>query len=411
MTAWQHLGVALRALTISPLRSLLTILGIVIGVSAVIAMIAIGSAARAQIDEQIRSLGSNVLMVIPGAARAGGARLESGSSHTLTERDVAAILREVPLVIETAPVVWGTAQVVRGNRNWFGGIFGTAPGYFFVRDWPVARGQPFTDHDVDTNAKVAVLGATAADELFGDADPVGSTVRIANVPITVIGVLDRKGPQADGKDQDNRIYLPISTAKARLLGGAHQISRDAVAYAWVKVVSEETMGAATEQIGSLLRQRHRLRPGADDDFAIKDPVAAKSARQATTRTMTALLAAVASVSLLVGGISIMNIMLVSITERTREVGLRLAVGARRRDILAQFLVESVTLCAIGGLLGVLLGVGVAFALASVAGWPVLVGLGSILLSVGFAAAVGIFFGFYPALKASRLDPIEALRFE
>jgi putative ABC transport system permease protein len=411
MTGWQHLGVALRALTISPLRSLLTILGIVIGVSAVIAMIAIGSAARAQIDEQIRSLGSNVLMVIPGAARAGGARLESGSSHTLTERDVAAILREVPLVIETGPVVWGTAQVVRGNRNWFGGIFGTAPGYFFVRDWPVVRGQPFTDHDVDANAKVAVLGATAADELFGDADPVGSTVRIANVPITVIGVLDRKGPQADGKDQDNRIYLPISTAKARLLGGAHQISRDAVAYAWVKVVSEETMGAATEQIGSLLRQRHRLRPGADDDFAIKDPVAAKSARQATTRTMTALLAAVASVSLLVGGISIMNIMLVSITERTREVGLRLAVGARRRDILAQFLVESVTLCAIGGLLGVLLGVGVAFALASVAGWPVLVGLGSILLSVGFAAAVGIFFGFYPALKASRLDPIEALRFE
>jgi len=411
MTVWQHLSVALRALTISPLRSLLTILGIVIGVTAVIAMIAIGSAARAQIDEQIRSLGSNLLIVIPGTGRVGGARLESGSSHTLTERDAGAILREVPLVVETAPVVWGTAQVVRGNRNWFGGVFGTAAGYFFARDWPLAKGQLFTGRDVDANAKVAVLGATAAAELFGSADPVGRTLRIANVPITVIGVLARKGPQADGKDQDNRIYLPISTAKARLLGGAHQISRDAVAYIWVKVMSEETMGAATEQIRALLRQRHRLRPNANDDFGIRDPVAAKSARQATTRTMTALLAAVASVSLLVGGISIMNIMLVSVTERTREVGLRLAVGARRRDILGQFLVESVTLCAIGGFLGVLLGIGVSFALAVMAGWPVLVGPGAILLAVGFAATVGIFFGFYPALKASQLDPIEALRYE
>jgi len=256
-----------------------------------------------------------------------------------------------------------------------------------------------------------MLGATAAVELFGSADPVGSTVRIDNVPLTIIGVLARKGAQADGKDQDNRIYLPISTAKTRLLGGAHGLSRDAVAYIWVKVSSAETMRAATEQIRALLRQRHRLRRDVKDDFAIRDPAAARSARHATTRTMTALLAAVASVSLLVGGISIMNIMLVSVTERTREVELRLAVGARRRDILGQFLVESVALCAIGGLLGVIFGIGVSFVLAVVAGWPVLVGPGAILLAVGFAAAVGIFFGFYPALKASQLDPIEALRYE
>ncbi|MGR8922004.1 MAG: ABC transporter permease [Gammaproteobacteria bacterium] len=411
MSAWQSARVALRALTISPLRSLLTILGIVIGVAAVITMIALGSAARAEIEDQIRSLGSNLLIVIPGVGRDGGARLESGSRPTLTERDAAAIMREVPLVAEVAPVVWGQAQVVQGNRNWAGAVFGTGAGVFVARDWPLVRGQPFTPRDVSTSAKVAVLGASAAEQLFGAVDPVGRTVRIGSVPVTVIGVLAAKGPQADGRDQDGRIYLPISTAKARLLGGAHETRRDAVDHVWVKVRSSEALAPAIRQIRALLRQRHRLPRGAEDDFWIRDPAAAMSAQFETTRTMTVLLASVASVSLLVGGISIMNIMLVSVTERTREIGLRLAVGARRRDILGQFLVESVTLCGIGGVIGVLLGVGVAVGLSAVAGWPVLVGPGSIALAIGFAAAVGIFFGFYPAHKASRLDPIEALRFE
>jgi putative ABC transport system permease protein len=411
VSAWDSARIALRALRVNSMRSLLTILGIVIGVSAVMTMIAVGGGARLQVTEQIRALGSNLLIVVPGAARDGGARLAAGSRHTLTASDAEAIRREVGPVELAAPVVWGTAQAVHGNRNWFGGVFGTEPAFFAAREWPPRRGRVFTDEEVDASAKVAVIGAGVAEQLFGDDDPLGSTIRIGDLPVTVVGVLVRKGPQADGRDQDSRIHLPISTAKKRLLGGAHGVSREAVAFVWVKVSEAGLMTAAQEQIRSLLRQRHRLAANVRDDFWIRDPAAAMAARHETLRTFTLLLASVASISLLVGGISIMNIMLVSVTERTREIGLRMAVGARQRDVLGQFLIESVTLCTIGGLLGLLVGVGASTGVAWLAGWPVFIGPGATVLAVGSAAAVGVFFGFYPALKASRLDPITALRFE
>lgn len=407
----ESVRIAFRALRANTMRSLLTMLGIIIGVAAVITMVAIGEGAHTRVAEQIRTLGANLLMVLPGAARDGGARLEMGSRHTLTEADAAAIRQEVPVVEVAAASVRGTAQIVHGNRNWNTGVNGTEPDYFIAREWPMASGRPFTRTDVSGAAKVAVIGATVAHALFGDGDPVGRLVRVDDAPFTVVGVLARKGPSGTGGDQDDIVFVPISTAKLRLMGGAHEISREAVAYILVKAMSAQAMDAAERQIGALLRQRHRLDGDDPDDFQVRNPAAAMAAQRAATRTLTFLLAAIASVSLVVGGISIMNIMLVSITERTREIGLRLAVGARRRDIRDQFLVEAVTLCVVGGALGILLGVGAAAAVAGIAEWPVFIGLETILLAAGFAAAVGVFFGFYPALKASRLDPIEALRFE
>ncbi len=411
MTYLESIRIAIRALRTNGLRSLLTMLGIIVGVACVITMVAVGEGAHTRIAEQIRTLGANLLMVLPGAGREGGARLKLGSRHTLTEGDAAAIRREVPVVDVAAAAIVGRAQVVHGNRNWNTIVTGTEPDYFITREWPVGSGRRFTRRDVSAAAKVAVLGASVAKALFEDTDPLGQLIRITDVPITVVGVLSRKGSFGEGRDQDDVIFVPISTAKLRLMGGAHEINREAVAYILVKVASARAMERAERQIASLLRQRHRLRVDAGDDFRMHNPAAAMAAERAATRTLTFLLAAVASVSLIVGGISIMNIMLVSVTERTGEIGLRLAVGARRRDIRNQFLLEAVTLCVLGGLLGILLGIGAAVAVAEMADWPVFIGPEALILAAGFAATVGVFFGFYPALKASRLDPIEALRTE
>jgi putative ABC transport system permease protein len=411
MTAWESTQVALRTLRANPLRSLLTMLGIIIGVSAVITMIAVGAGAHSQIAQQIRSLGANLLLVQPGTAREGGARRETGSRHTLTESDAVAIRRDIPYANIAVPSVRGTAQVVHGSRNWSTTINGTEPDYLVAREWSVASGRAFTTQEVHEAAKSAVIGRTVADALFGDVDPIGRLIRIGNVPFTVAGVLSRKGLSGVGRDQDDIVFIPISTAKVRLTGAAHEVSREAVDYILVKVVDDDAMKAAQAGIRSLLRQRHRLMPHAEDDFQAQNPAAIMSARQEATRTFTLLLAAVASVSMIVGGISIMNIMLVSITERTREIGLRLAIGARRRDILNQFLIEALSFCLLGGLMGILVGVGASIAVAELTGWPMLIGPQAVGFAFGFAGVIGIIFGLYPALKASRLDPLEALRHE
>jgi putative ABC transport system permease protein len=412
MTIFQSLAVSLRALRGHPLRSLLTMLGIIIGVAAVITMVAVGRGAQVRIEEQIRTLGANLLMVEPGAGREGGARLAAGTRHTLTEADAAAIASETPGVVTAAPAIRGTAQIVRGNRNWRTTINGTWPDYFLAREWPVAAGRAFSLNEVNRAAKVALIGVTVAEALFGKEDPVGGTIRIADVPFEVVGVLERKGPSGTGHDQDDVVFVPLNTARIRLLGGGHEMNREAVHYVLVKAAQDgRTMDRVENNIRMLLRDRHRLADGRDDDFRVWNPAAAMAAQNKATETFSILLAAVASISLIVGGISIMNIMLVSVTERTREIGLRLAVGASRRDIRRQFLTEAVTLCVFGGVLGVVLGVGAAAAVSGIAGWAVFIGPDAVLGAVLFSAIVGIFFGIYPAVRASRLDPIEALRFE
>ena len=411
MAPFESLRIAFGALRAHPLRSLLTMLGIIIGVAAVITMVAVGAGAQVRVAEKIRTLGTNLLMIQPGAAREGGARLAGGSRHTLTEDDAAAIGGQVPMVLAAVPSVRGTGQVVRGNRNWNTTLNGTRPDYFRAREWPLEMGRTFSGQDTRNAAKVATLGATVAKALFGDADPLGQTIRIADVPFEVVGVLAAKGPSGSGRNQDDIVFVPISTAKLRLLGGAHQVNRGSLNYILVKVVDDAAMAPVRAEIRGLLRDRHRLAEAAPDDFQIWDPAASLAAQHEASRTLGFLLAAIASVSLLVGGISIMNIMLVSVTERTREIGLRLAVGARRRDIRRQFLAEAVALCLVGGALGIVVGIGGAALLSRLAGWAVFIGPEAVAAAVLFAALVGIFFGYYPAAKAARLDPIDALRFE
>ncbi len=411
MSYWQSVRIALRALRVNALRSALTILGIVIGVAAVITMIAVGSGGQARVAERIRSLGANLLIVTPGAQTEGRARLGAGTRHTLTENDAEAIREEVPSILVAAPAVVGTAQVVHGNRNWSTYVAGALPDHLVAREWRPKSGVAFTLEDVDSAAKVALLGATVAEKLFGQDDALGNVIRIRNVPFTVVGVLDAKGQSASGRDQDDFVMIPLTTAKMRVLGGKHQVSRRAVDYIYVKVAAADAMAGAERQIKALLRQRHRMLAEAPDDFQVRNLASIFAAHEDATRTLGILLAAVASVSLVVGGISIMNILLVSITERTREIGVRMAVGARPADIRNQFLIEAVMLSLLGGIGGIVCGVAAAVAVARAAGWPILITPETIMLAVGFAAAVGIFFGFYPALKASRLDPIEALRFE
>jgi len=354
MNALQAVRIALRALRVNKLRSALTMLGIIIGVGAVITMVAVGAGAQARVAEQIQSLGSNLIIVLSGSVNAAGVRLGTSSQQTITEDDAAAIAREIPAVQVAAPSVRGNAQIVFGNLNWSTGVQGVTPDYFEAREWPVINGRAFGPEDVDGATKVVLLGQTTALNLFAEADPIGQIVRIKKVPFTVIGLLDRKGQNSWGQDQDDIVMIPMSTAKKKVLGKSNSNPR---------------------------------------------------------RVMTYLLAAIASVSLLVGGIGIMNIMLVSVTERTREIGLRMAVGARGRDILSQFLIEAVTLSLIGGVIGIATGLGGAEALSYFAEWRTLVSAQAIALAFGFAAAIGIFFGFYPARKAARLDPIEALRYE
>jgi putative ABC transport system permease protein len=406
----QSARIALRALRVNKLRSALTMLGIIIGVGAVIAMVSVGSGAQARVAEQIQSLGSNLIIVLSGSVTSGGIRMGQGSQLTITEDDAAAMAREVPGVQVAAPANRGTAQVVAGNLNWSTVIQGITADFFEARDWPVVAGRPIGPEDQDGATKVALLGQTTALNLFGAIDPLGQIVRIKKVPFTVIGLMDRKGQSTWGQDQDDVIMIPLSTAKKKVLGSSQANSR-AVGSISVKVRAGEDMGEAEEQIRALLRQRHRLQPYQDDDFWLRNLAEVLQTQEESSKVMTYLLAAIASVSLLVGGIGIMNIMLVSVTERTREIGLRLAVGARGRDILLQFLVEAVTLSLIGGVIGIVAGLIGAEAISYVAGWPTLVAPQAIALAFGFSAAIGIFFGFYPARKAERLDPIEALRYE
>jgi putative ABC transport system permease protein len=411
MMPLQSVRIALRSLRVNKLRSALTMLGIIIGVGAVIAMVAVGAGASARVAEQIQSLGSNLIVVLSGSITAGGVRMGQGSQLTITEDDAAAIARELAAVQVSAPSVRGTAQVVFGNLNWATAIQGVTTDYFEARDWPVLGGRPISPEDVDGATKVALLGQTTALNLFGgDVDPLGQIIRIKKVPFTIIGVLDRKGQNSWGQDQDDIVLIPISTAKKKVLGKSNSNPR-AVGAISVKIRPAEDMGEAETQLRELLRQRHRLQPYQDDDFTVRNLSEILQTQEESSKVMTYLLAAIASVSLLVGGIGIMNIMLVSVTERTREIGLRMAVGARGRDILGQFLIEAVTLSLIGGVIGVAVGVGGAEALSYFAEWRTLVAPQAIGLAFGFAAAVGVFFGFYPARKAARLDPIEALRYE
>jgi putative ABC transport system permease protein len=408
--AWAAIRMALASLRVNKLRTALTMLGIIIGVAAVIAMVSVGAGAQERIAEQIRSMGSNLIVVYPGAQTSGGIRWGLGSQQTLTEEDARAIAVEVTSAEVAAPLVRGSAQTIFGNLNWSTVINGVTPDYLEAREWPIVSGRMFGTQDVEGASKVAVLGDTVWHSLFGDTDPVGQTIRIKKVPFTVIGVLEPKGQSAFGQDQDDLVLIPLSTAKKKVLG-VNKSNPRAVGQISVRVRDADLMGDAEEQIRGILRQRHRLQPGQDDDFQVRVLAEMFAAQEESARVMTMLLAAIASVSLLVGGIGIMNIMLVSVTERTREIGLRMAVGARGRDILAQFLVEAVTLSAVGGLMGVGVGLLVSFVIANLAEWSTDVSIQAVILAFTFAGIIGVFFGFYPAQKASRLDPIEALRYE
>jgi len=399
------LKVAFRALRRNKLRTALTMLGIIIGVGAVIAMVGIGNGAKAQVEARIAALGQNVIMVFSGSINRGGVHSGFGGAGTLTVEDAAAIARDVPGVAAISPEVRTGGQVMAGNNNWSTSIMGESPDYLTIRQWDLADGTMFSDTDVRSAAKVCVLGKTTADKLFPEDDPVGKNIRIKNVPVKVLGVLHSKGVSMFGSDQDDTVLVPYTTAMKRFAGVTTLRSIN------VQAATPEQMAEVQRSITDLLHQRHRIQPGADDDFMLRNQQELSEAMTATTEVMTALLAAIASVSLLVGGIGIMNIMLVSVTERTREIGIRMAVGARGRDILLQFLIEAVVLSSTGGLLGILCGVGGAKLITMIKEWPTLVSANSIIIAFAFSAAVGVFFGFYPARKASQLDPIDALRYE
>jgi putative ABC transport system permease protein len=401
---------ALSAIMANALRSLLTMLGIVIGVAAVIAMVAIGSGARNLVDQQIRSLGANLAIVTPGNVTQGGARLGAGAASSLTDEDAHAIRNEVDGVIAAAPFVQGGTQVVAGGSNWGTRIYGVDLDWFSAREWDIATGRGFDPEEIRRGDIVILLGQTVARNLFGEGDPIGQTVRVRNVPFRVIGVMAPKGQSAFGQDQDDVVFVPLDAGRRRVIG--RNYAKDgSVGSIFVKFANEEDIEPGIETMTELLRQRHRITGEQEDDFSIRNLTEIANTASASANTLSMLLAAVAAVSLLVGGIGIMNIMLVSVTERTREIGLRLAVGARPRDILSQFLIEATTLSTIGGAIGIALGSGTAYAVAQLAGWPSLISTNAILIAVGFSALVGIFFGFYPAQRAAKLDPIEALRRE
>ena len=400
------LRIAMRALARNKMRSVLTMLGIIIGVGAVIAMVGVGQGAKERAQEQIAAMGSNLLFVGSGTVNRGGMRLGWGATKTLVMEDVKAIMRECPAVAAAAPGDGTSAQIVFGNDNWFTRITGTTPEYFDVRDWPVATGTTFTQSDVDTAANVAVIGETVRKNLFGATDPIGQTIRIKDLPFRVIGVLIPKGASAAmGQDQDDVIIIPLTTLQKKMNGNTW------LQFVMVSATSRQTSYAAQQQITSLLRDRHRIRPGADDDFFVRNLADIADLADQQNTIFTWLLASIASVSLLVGGIGIMNIMLVSVTERTREIGIRIAVGATEKDVQNQFLVEAVVLSLIGGAIGILVGVGTSLLITNVLRWPVKISGLAIVVAVIFSTMVGIFFGFYPARKAAALDPIEALRYE
>lgn len=402
--------IAFRALRMNKLRSALTMLGIVIGVASVIATVAIGSGATQRIQQQIASIGSNIVIVIPGSMSSSGVRLGTGNAVTLSEADARELVAQCPDVALASPIVRGGAQVVNGNNNWATSILGITPDYLTIRELTIAEGSEFAQQDVDSANKVAVLGQTPVDNLFDGADPIGQTIRIKNVPFSVVGVLTRKGQSSSGQDQDDVILLPISTAKRKVIG-VKQANADAVDTIMMQAKSGAQIPAAQEEATALLRQRHHLQANDDNDFSIRNLEELFAAQEASSHIMAVMLAAVASVSLVVGGIGIMNIMLISVQERTREIGLRQALGAKTRDILTQFLVEAITLSVAGGLIGILFGIGASFLISKMAGWATSVGPGAVLLAVFFSALVGVGFGYYPARKAAYLDPIEALRYD
>jgi putative ABC transport system permease protein len=403
------LRVALRALARNKLRSFLTGLGVVIGVAAVIAMVAIGDGAKARVEATFAAIGSNMLIILNGSSQGGGAMGGAGSLPSLTWDDLKAIQTELSAVREAAPVLRAGSQVMSEDANWNTSIQGTTPDFLRVRSWPVAVGAEFSQTDVDGGMKVALLGQTVVDKLYGsNANPIGQVIRIKNIPFSVVGVLSKKGQSPFGQDFDDVVLVPVTTFQQKISGGLKNYIAGTIV---VSSRGEDGNARAQQQVRSLLRDRHRLTVDADDDFQIRNPSEIASAQQEGTKTLTTLLMAIAAVSLLVGGIGIMNIMLVSVTERTREIGVRMAVGARARDIQLQFLVEALTLSVAGGLVGVATGLGIAGWLARAFGWSMLIRPDVILIAVGFSALVGVGFGFYPALKASRLDPITALRFE
>jgi putative ABC transport system permease protein len=396
---------AFRALRRNKMRTALTMLGIIIGVAAVIAMVGIGNGAKAQVQTRIAALGQNVIQVFSGSVNRGGVHTGFGGAGTLTVGDAQAMEREVDGVAAVSPEVRSGAQIMAGNNNWSTSIMGEGVGYLTIRQWDLTDGAMFTDLDVRSAAKVCILGKTVADNLFPEDNPIGKIIRIRNVPVKVLGVLKAKGASMFGSDQDDVVLVPYTTGMKRFAGATTLRS------ILVQAADANQIEAAQNGIAALLRQRHRIQPGADDDFILRNQQEIAETMSATTDVMTALLAAIASVSLLVGGIGIMNIMLVSVTERTREIGIRMAVGARGRDILLQFLIEAVALSSTGGILGILGGVGGAKLITMIKEWPTLVSPQSIIIAFAFSAAVGVFFGFYPARKASQLDPIDALRYE
>jgi putative ABC transport system permease protein len=405
----QTLRVSLRALWRNKMRSFLTTLGIIIGVAAVIAMMAIGAGAKAQVEAAFAAMGTNLLIIQSGSTTSGGVRGGFGSQPTLTWDDLAAIRGEVPTVKAAAPQLRSNQSIVGEDANWTTGIIGTTPDYFDIRSWPMSMGAAFNQSDVDGGTKVVVLGQTVVEKLFGqNTDPTGQTVRIAGKPFEVVGVAARKGQSAQGQDYDDTAFIPMTTFAHTIQGGLTKYLSGQI---YVQATSSDTTSKAQKDITALLRDRHRLGARADDDFSIRNLSEIAGAQAEGADTMTTLLASVAAVSLLVGGIGIMNIMLVSVTERTREIGVRMAIGAKPRNILLQFLIEALALSMAGGLLGVALGVGVAQYLAAKFHWPTLVQPDVIGISVAFSAFVGVVFGLYPARKASQLDPIEALRFE
>ena len=403
--SWQTFFIALRALRRNKMRSALTALGIIIGVASVVAMVAVGNGAQARITSQVAALGQNLLTVFAGSRRTGGVSSGLGSASTITLADADAIGREVTDVVAISPEISTSAQAIANGRNWSTSIVGESPDYLKIRDWKLAAGSMFTDRDVRGAAKVAVIGSKTCHELFGPLNPVGQTVRVKNIPFVIIGLLESKGAGMGGQNQDDRIIIPYTTAMKRITGDRYLRSVS------VQIASADRMDAAQQQITSLLRQRHRLTAGRDDDFNIFNQKEIADTVNSISLVITLLLGSIAGISLVVGGIGIMNIMLVSVTERTREIGIRIAVGAQPSAIKLQFLIEAITLSLLGGLIGVFIGIGVSRLVAIFADFKAIVSVSSIVLAFGVSFVIGVFFGFYPAQKAAALDPIDALRYE
>jgi len=407
-TLLQSLLIALRALRVNKMRSLLTMLGIIIGIAAVIAMVAIGTGASKMISDQISSIGSNLLLAIPGSTTSGGIRTGAGGTPSLTYDDAKAIRAECPSVAEAAPTVRGTAQIVFGNQNWSTIVMGTTPEIITVREWPIVAGRNLIQSDVDGATKNCLIGQTVAENLFGDTDPIGKIIRVKKIPFVVVGLLDRKGQSPQGQDQDDVIFVPLRTAQRKLFGSQFPNAVNAI---MIQAKGADVLKKAEEEINALLDQRHRIGPSKERDFTVRNLSEMLAVAEQSSKVMSILLGAVASISLVVGGIGIMNIMLVSVTERTREIGIRMAIGAKQKDILLQFLTEAVLLTTCGGIIGMGLGVIGAMAVSSIMEWPTLISTKAIVIAFLFSAGVGVFFGFYPARKAAALNPIEALRYE